>query len=142
MLIMSLGIINQLGKLVKIVANFLKGVLTLRVLSIWRNECNYILHAVLFARLLFNWWSWNILPFLEMFHVAFLSKIISIRLGLRQYKNGLVSVKNMFILKLPPFFPRLHGKGKRAAISKLACVSQKRIRSCIVLALAIIVDSR
>ena len=41
----------------------------------------------------------------------------------------------MFVLKLPPFSPHLHGKGKRAAISKVACVSQKRIRSCIFLAL-------
>ena len=56
-------------------------------------------------------------------------------LELRQYKNGLVSVKIMFVLNLPPFFPHLHGKGKRAGISKLACVSQKRIRSYIVLAL-------
>ena len=43
----------------------------------------------------------------------------------------------MFVLKLPPFFPHLHGKGKRAAISKLACVAQKRIRSYIVLALVL-----
>ena len=43
----------------------------------------------------------------------------------------------MFVWKLPPFFPHLHGKGKRAAISKLACDSQKRIRSYVVLALAI-----
>ena len=43
----------------------------------------------------------------------------------------------MVVLKFPPFFPHLHGKGKRAAISKLACVSQKRIRSYIVLALAL-----
>ena len=56
-------------------------------------------------------------------------------LELRQYKNGLVSVKYMFVLKLPPFFPHLHGKGKRAAISRQTCVSQKRIRSYIVLAL-------
>ena len=54
---------------------------------------------------------------------------------LRQYKNGLVSVKNMFVLKLPPFSPQLHGKEKRAAILKLVCFSQKRIRSYIVLAL-------
>ena len=40
-------------------------------------------------------------------------------LELRQYKNGLASVKKMFVLKLPLFFPHLHGKGKRAAISKL-----------------------
>ena len=60
-------------------------------------------------------------------------------LELRQYKNGLVSVKIMLVLKLPPFFPHLHGKGKRAANSKLACVSQKLIRSHIVLALIIIV---
>ena len=33
-------------------------------------------------------------------------------------------MKNMFVLKLPPFFPDLHGKGKSAAISILACVSQ------------------
>ena len=51
-------------------------------------------------------------------------------------RNGLVSVKIMFVLKLPPFFPHQHSKGKRAAISKLACVPQKRIRSYNVLALA------
>ena len=56
-------------------------------------------------------------------------------LELRQCKNEYASVKNMFVLKLPPFFPHLHGKGKRAAISNLAWVSQKRIRSYIVLAL-------
>ena len=33
-------------------------------------------------------------------------------LELRQYKNGLVSVKRMFVLKFPPFFSHLHGKGK------------------------------
>ena len=41
----------------------------------------------------------------------------------------------MFVLKLPPFFPQLHSKGKRAAIAKQTCVSQKRVRSYIVLAL-------
>ena len=56
-------------------------------------------------------------------------------LELRQYKNGLASVKNMFLLKLPPFSPRLHGMGKSAAISKLACFKQKRIRSYVALAL-------
>ena len=50
-------------------------------------------------------------------------------LELRKYKNGLVSVKHMFVLKLPPFPPHLHGKGKRAANSKQTCVSQKRICS-------------
>ena len=59
-------------------------------------------------------------------------------LDLRQYKNGLFSVKIMLVLKLPHFFPPLHGKGKRAAISKLACVLQKRIRSYIVLALDLV----
>ena len=57
-------------------------------------------------------------------------------LELRQYKNGLVSVKIMFVLKWPPFFPHAHGKGKRAASSKLTFFSQKRIRSYIFLALA------
>ena len=56
-------------------------------------------------------------------------------LELRQYKNGLASLKSMLVLKLPPFFPHQHGKEKRAAISKTACLSQKRIRSYIVLAL-------
>ena len=41
----------------------------------------------------------------------------------------------MLVLKLPPFFPHLDGKGKRAAISKLAYFSQKRIRSFIILGL-------
>ena len=58
----------------------------------------------------------------------------------RQYKNGLASVENMFVLKLPPIFTHQDGKGKRAAISKLACVSQKRIRSYIVLALGCLVS--
>ena len=58
-----------------------------------------------------------------------------LKCALSQYKNGLASVKNMLVLKLPPFSPYLHGKGKRAAISKLACVLQKRICSYIVLAL-------
>ena len=53
----------------------------------------------------------------------------------RQYKNELASVKNMLVLKLSPFSPNLHGKGKGAAISKLARVPQKRIRYYIVLAL-------
>ena len=97
----------------------------------------------------------------------------------RKYKNGLASVKNMFVLNFssttrqgkkggnfktsmrftetnpflyclssscyfdfPPFpddfatsWTTVHGKGKRSAISKLARVSQKRIRSYIVLAL-------
>ena len=43
-------------------------------------------------------------------------------------------MKKLFF-KLPPFIPHLYGKGKRAAISKLACISQKRIRFYIVLAL-------
>ena len=60
----------------------------------------------------------------------FLKTLSTLILELRQYKNGVASVKNMFVLKLP----HLHGKGKRAATSRLACVSQKRIRS-IVLAL-------
>ena len=50
-------------------------------------------------------------------------------------EQKLFVVKNMFVLKLPPFFPNLHGKGKSVAISKLACISQKRIRSYIVLGL-------
>ena len=59
---------------------------------------------------------------------------LDITLDLRQYKNGLVSVKRMFVWKLPRFFPHLHGKGKRAPMSKRTCVSQKWIRSYIVLA--------
>ena len=39
--------------------------------------------------------------------------------------------------EITTLFPHLYGKGKRAAISKLACVSQKRIRSDIVLALGL-----
>ena len=62
--------------------------------------------------------------------------VMNFGLELRQFKNEFVSsVKRMLVLKLPPFFPHLHGKGESAAISKLACVSQKRIRSYIVLAL-------
>ena len=38
-------------------------------------------------------------------------------------------------LKLPHFFLHLHGKGISAVISKLACSSQKRIRSYNVLGL-------
>ena len=41
----------------------------------------------------------------------------------------------MFVLKLPPFFPCRVGEGKRAAISKQTCFSQKRVRSYTVLAL-------
>ena len=63
------------------------------------------------------------------------ARFLLVKLELRQYKNGLASVKSMFVLKLPPFFPHLHDKGKGAAISKLACVSQKRTSSYIVLAL-------
>ena len=55
------------------------------------------------------------------------------QLELRQNKNGLASVKNMLVLNLARFFPHLHGKGKSAAISKLACPSQKLVRSYIVL---------
>ena len=58
-------------------------------------------------------------------------------LELRQYKKGLASLKNMFVLKLMPFFSHLHDKGKRAAISKLACVSQNGICSYIVLAIVL-----
>ena len=57
-------------------------------------------------------------------------------LELRQYKKGFVSVKRMLVLKLPPFFPCRVAEGKRAAISKQTCFSQKRVRSYIVLALA------
>ena len=32
------------------------------------------------------------------------------KLELRQFKNGLASVKSMLVLKLPHFFPHLHGK--------------------------------
>ena len=57
-------------------------------------------------------------------------------LELRQYKNGFVSAKRMLVLKMPPFFPcRVVGDGKRAAISKQTCFSQKRVRSYIFLAL-------
>ena len=35
-------------------------------------------------------------------------------LELRQYKNGFVSVKRMFVLKLPVFFPCRAGEAKRA----------------------------
>ena len=41
----------------------------------------------------------------------------------------------MLVLKLPPLFPHLHRKGKRTVISNLACFSQKRVRSYILLAL-------
>ena len=44
-------------------------------------------------------------------------------------------MKIMFVLKLPPISSTYTARGKRAAISKLACVSQKRIRSYIVLAI-------
>ena len=57
------------------------------------------------------------------------------QLELRHYKNGFVSVKRMLVLKLPPFFPCRVGEGERAAISKQTCFSQKRVHSCIVLAL-------
>ena len=43
----------------------------------------------------------------------------------------------MFILKLPPLFLHLHGRGEKAALSKETCVSQKLIRFYIVLALEI-----
>ena len=56
-------------------------------------------------------------------------------LELRQSKNGFVSVIRMLVLKLPPFFPCHVGEGKRAAISKQTCFSQKGVRSYIVLAL-------
>ena len=44
------------------------------------------------------------------FGVSILGFVID--LELRQYKNGLFSVKNMFVLKLPPFIPNLHGNFK------------------------------
>ena len=69
---------------------------------------------------------WNGFPFCAYFHVI---------LELRQYKNGFVSGKRMSVLKLPPFFPCRVSEGKSAAISKQTCVSQKRARSYIVLAL-------
>ena len=65
------------------------------------------------------------------------SQNVRFRLELRQYQNGLASVKSMFVLKLSPFFPHLHGKGKWAATSKQTCFSQKQIRSYIVLALVL-----
>ena len=57
-------------------------------------------------------------------------------LELRQYKNGFVSVKSLMVLKLPRFFPCRVGEWKKAAISKQTCVSQKWVRSYIVLALS------
>ena len=56
------------------------------------------------------------------------------KLELRQCKNGLASVKNM-VFEVAALFPSPTRPGKRAAISKLACVSQKRIRSYISLVL-------
>ena len=44
-------------------------------------------------------------------------------------------MKSMPVLKLPPFIPCRVGEGKRAAISKETCFSQKRDRSYFVLAL-------
>ena len=41
----------------------------------------------------------------------------------------------MFVLKLPPFSPCRVAEGKRAAISNQTCISQKRGRSYIVLAI-------
>ena len=46
-------------------------------------------------------------------------------------------MKNMFVLKLPPFFPCRVGEGKSAAISELAYFSKKRVRFYIALALDI-----
>ena len=48
------------------------------------------------------------------FALTFISYFIW-HLELGQYKNGLPSVKNKFVLKLPPFSPHLHGKGKKGA---------------------------
>ena len=56
-------------------------------------------------------------------------------LELRQYKNGLVSMKRMLVLKLPPIFPCRVGERKMAAISKQTFISKKQVRSYIVLAL-------
>ena len=64
---------------------------------------------------------------------ACVRKNYCVLLELRQYKNNFVSVKRMLDLKLSPFFP-CHGhvgEGKRAAISKQTCFSQKRVRSYI-----------
>ena len=58
-------------------------------------------------------------------------------LELRKYKNNFASVENMLVLKLPRFFPYRVGERKGAAISKLPCFSQKRVRSYIALALVI-----
>ena len=58
----------------------------------------------------------------------------------RQYKNELVSIKRKLVLKLPPFFSYLQGKGKKPPISKQTCVSQKRFRSYIVLALVVLIN--
>ena len=57
---------------------------------------------------------------------------MSEKLELRQYKNGIASVTKMLALKLPRFFAHLHGKEISAAVSKLACFSQKRVHSYIV----------
>ena len=57
---------------------------------------------------------------------------MSEKLELRQYKNGIASVTKMLALKLPRFFAHLHGKEISAAVSKLACFSQKRVHDYIV----------
>ena len=53
----------------------------------------------------------------------------SILLELRQYKNDSIQSKKLPSLNFPRFFTHLQGEKKSAAISKLACFSQKRIRS-------------
>ena len=52
-------------------------------------------------------------------------------LELKEFKNKLAYMKDMFVLKLPHFFPHLHGKVKSAAISKKACFN--RIESVLIL---------
>ena len=58
-------------------------------------------------------------------------------LELRQNKNGLASMKNVLVLKWPHFFAQLNDKEKSAAVSKLPYISQKRVRSYIILALIV-----
>ena len=58
-------------------------------------------------------------------------------LELRWYKNNSTESRWMFVLKLPPFFTRLNGEGKMAAISKLTLIWTPSSRSYIVFALVI-----
>ena len=69
----------------------------------------------------------------KYYSIAFL-----VLLELRQYKKDSIQSKKLPSLNLPRFFSHLHGEKKSAAISKLACFSQKRDRSYIVLALVLV----